>query len=98
MVETEPDDSSDKESEIEYDDESSSDDDSFDFDIHEGDFVVVKVAGKSRIVHYIAQCPRRTDNQETEGAAVCDIERDARLEPVEHSGRSTSAHGCHQNV
>ena len=30
MVETEPDDSSDQESEIEYDDESSSDDDSFD--------------------------------------------------------------------
>ena len=43
MVETEPDDSSDQESEIEHD-ESSSDDDTFDFDKHEGDFVVVKVA------------------------------------------------------
>ena len=52
VIETEPDDSSDQESEIEYDDESSSDDATFDFDICEGDFVVVKVAGKSRIVHY----------------------------------------------
>ena len=63
MVETEPDDSSDQELQIEHD-ESSSDDDTFDFDKHEGDFVVVKVAGKSRIVHYIAQCRRRTDNQD----------------------------------
>ena len=51
VIETEPDDSSDQESEIEYDDESSSDDDTVDFDICEGDFVVVKVAGKSRIAH-----------------------------------------------
>ena len=64
MVETEPDDSSDEESEIEYDDESSSDDYTLDFDICEGDFVVVKVAGKSRIVHYIGKSPRSTDNQD----------------------------------
>ena len=67
MVETEPDDSSDQELQIEHDDESSSDDDTFDFDKHEGDFVVVKVAGKSRIVHYIAQCPREIDNQDGKG-------------------------------
>lgn len=41
-------------SEVEYDDESDVDSDG-DMDIIEGDFVVVKCAGKSRFVHYIAR-------------------------------------------
>jgi len=46
-------DSSLSESDLELDDES--DDGIDEMEIMEGDFVVVKVAGKSRIVHYIAR-------------------------------------------
>ena len=45
--------SSDSEPEMEFDDES--DETLEDMDIIEGDFVVVKIAWKSRVVHYIAR-------------------------------------------
>ena len=65
MVETEPDDSSDQESEIEYDDDSSSDDDTFDFDdIHEGDFVVVNYGGR-KVTHCTLHCPMSTEDRQS---------------------------------
>ena len=57
-------DSSQSESDLELDDES--DDATDEMDIMEGDFVVVKVAGKSRFVHYIARIDV-IDGKEYEG-------------------------------
>ena len=71
MVETEPDDSSDQEIQIEYD-ESSSDDDTFDFDIHEG---VVEVAESHALYTTLANVDGG-QTIKTEGAAVCDRDSD----------------------
>ena len=58
--------SSSSESEFEFSDSSADDIDDTDEDVIEGDFVVVKVAGKSRIVNFIARVDT-IDNDEYEG-------------------------------
>ena len=58
--------SSSSESEFEFSDSSADDIDDTDEDVIEGDFVVVKVAGKSRIVNFIARVDS-IDNDEYEG-------------------------------